>query len=68
MPKWLAVTHMVVEAETQEEANTLVASKLAERLPTAKDGRPESARTPRYTVINVEQIPDYTDSARQQHG
>jgi hypothetical protein len=68
MPKWLAVTQLVVEAETEEEANTLVAAKLAEHLPTAESGQHETVGTPRHTVINIERLPDYTDSASQQHG
>lgn len=68
MPKWLAITHVVVEAETKEAANTLVTAKLAEHLPTPVGEQREAAQTLRYTVINVEQLPDYTAPSSQRHG
>jgi hypothetical protein len=60
MPRWVVVAHLVVEAETPEEASALAARMLT--APDAAGSLPpqEASQITRRVVSSIEQLPEAT--------
>ncbi len=64
MPQWVVVAHIVVEAETPEQAITLAEATFATPRPAGSRVPPSDAQTARCTVSSVQQLPE-TPSLRR---
>ena len=58
MSQWVVVAHLVVEAETPEQAITLVTDEFVARFPEADGWHHDGDVTPRYTITAAERLPD----------